>query len=119
MIMMPSSAILTTPLRSLNIPPNATISSGMEKNIVCCTRKYTVFIQLRPLPAAPARNSGPAVRRALFFSALDAPLYKAAQKQRKGREVDYHGNNDINDLRRKAVYLHIEAALVQIRHEQA
>ena len=53
MIMMPSSAILTTPLRSLNIPPNATISSGMEKNIVCCTRKYTVFIQLRPLPAGP------------------------------------------------------------------
>ena len=72
-----------------------------------------------PFLRAPARNSGPAVRRALFFSALDAPLYKAAQKQRKGREVDYHGNNDINDLRRKAVYLHIEAALVQIRHEQA
>ena len=118
MIMMPSSAILTTPLRSLNIPPNATISSGMEKNIVCCTRKYTVFIQLRPLPAGPCPKQR-ACRPPLFFSALDAPLYKAAQKQRKGREVDYHGNNDINDLRRKAVYLHIEAALVQIRHEQA
>jgi chromosome partitioning protein len=32
---MPSNAILVTPLRSVNTPPNATISRGMEKNIVC------------------------------------------------------------------------------------
>jgi len=38
-IIMPSSAMLITPERSLNIPPRATINNGMEKNIVCCTRK--------------------------------------------------------------------------------
>ena len=34
-IIMPSSAIFTTPLRSENIPPSATIIRGMVKSIVC------------------------------------------------------------------------------------
>ena len=34
-IMMPSSAMFTTPERSLNMPPRATTRSGMEKNIIC------------------------------------------------------------------------------------
>jgi hypothetical protein len=34
-IIMPSRAILITPERSENIPPRATIKSGIEKNIVC------------------------------------------------------------------------------------
>ena len=33
--MMPSSAMLTTPERSENMPPKATISRGIEKNIIC------------------------------------------------------------------------------------
>ena len=52
--MMPSSAMFTTPLRSENMPPSATMSNGMEKNIICRNTKYTtsmaLLISVRPLP---------------------------------------------------------------------
>ena len=35
MVMMPSSAMFTTPLRSENMPPRATIISGMVNSMVC------------------------------------------------------------------------------------
>ena len=48
MTMIPSSAILITPLRSEYIAPIATIKSGMAKYIVCCTTKYATFMTVPP-----------------------------------------------------------------------
>ncbi len=41
----PSRAMLTTPLRSENMPPRATTNSGIEKVRVCRKRKKIVFTE--------------------------------------------------------------------------
>ena len=59
MVMMPSRAMFTTPLRSENMPPSATIIRGMVNSMVCWKIKYTTLMTGRLLsPCSYSHGSG-------------------------------------------------------------